>query len=55
VAVTVTHNPPAHCDWVSTPVQFVTSTNTGTPTIDAVPTGGLDRTAGGCNSPISWP
>ena len=55
VADTVTHNPPAHSDSVTTPVQFVTSTNDGTPTIDAVPTGGLEPSVGCGNTPTSRP
>ncbi|MGH9242932.1 MAG: hypothetical protein ACRD29_01160 [Acidimicrobiales bacterium] len=46
VAVTVTHRPPAHSESVTTPVQLVTSTKTGTSTIDAVPTGGDELTEG---------
>ena len=55
VADTVTHKPPAHSDSDTTPVQFVTSTNDGTPTIDAVPTGGLEPSIGCGNTPTRRP
>ena len=46
VAVTVTHTAPAHPESVNVPVQFVTATNTGTLTIEAVPTAGEAATVG---------
>lgn len=55
VADTVTHNPPAHSESVTTPVQFVTSTNDGTRTIAALPTGGLADSVGCGSTPTSRP
>ena len=55
VADTVTHKPAAHSDCDTTPVQFVTSTNDGTPTIDAMPTGGLEPSIGCGNTPTRRP
>lgn len=55
IAETVTHNPPAHSRSETAPVQFATSANTGTPTIDATPTAGDDTTTGCGNSRASRP
>ena len=51
VAVTVTHSPPPQPESVTTPVQLLTETNTGTPMIDGVPSGGEATTAGAANVP----